>query len=292
MSLIRNGQVSLQSFILGSFVSSYLLLSALHLWLTAAPQWFLWILSNSWIYILAYFILSNIIIRLLYWDDEWMVAVCGNLTGVAFGSGLVIVALDLHGLRIFGGYVMVLAFFHFSEYFITAATNPTTLSLDSYLLNHSWAYWLAGSASWAEYFLELWLFPPIKSLWYVAAAGATICILGEITRKLSMITAQKNFNHLVQVRRQSGHKLVTHGVYGWFRHPSYVGWFWWSVGTQILLINPVCAVLYAVTSWLFFKERITFEEMTLISFFGQEYIDYQKRVGTGLPFIKGYLLQD
>ncbi|KAF2359990.1 Isoprenylcysteine carboxyl methyltransferase [Trinorchestia longiramus] len=224
-------------------------------------------------------------------DKLFVVAICGNFIGVAFGWGLVMVALDLHGLRIFGSYISVLAFFHFSEYFVTAATNPPALSLDSYLLNHSLSYWLAAISSWVEFFLEWYFFPPIKSLWYVSAVGAIACLAGEVTRKFAMITAQKNFNHLVQVRRQSGHKLVTHGVYAWCRHPSYVGWFWWSIGTQVLLINPICVVFYTAASWYFFNERIEFEEMTLLNFFGQEYVDYQKQVGSGLPFIKGYRME-
>lgn len=27
------------------------------------------------------------------------------------------------------------------------------------------------------------------------------------------------------------------------RHPSYMGWFWWSIGTQLLLCNPVVCLL-------------------------------------------------
>lgn len=219
-------------------------------------------------------------------------AVCGSFLGTVFGIGVLMVALDLYHLRLFGCYVMVLSIFHFSEYFVTAATNPTAVSLDSYLLNHSVSYWLAASASWLEYFLELWFVPSMKLLWYISVLGATFCIFGEITRKLAMITAQKNFNHIVQVKRQSGHKLVTHGIYGLFRHPSYVGWFWWSIGTQVLLVNPVCMIAYTAASWMFFNERVHFEEMTLINFFEQDYLDYQKSVGTGLPFIKGFIVDE
>ena len=35
---------------------------------------------------------------------------------------------------------------------------------------------------------------------------------------------------------------MTDGVYAWFRHPSYVGWLYWSVGTQLILCNPVSLV--------------------------------------------------
>lgn len=94
----------------------------------------------------------------------------------------------------------------------------------------------------------------------------------------------------MQSEKARDHVLVTHGVYSWFRHPSYVGWFYWSVGTQLVLMNPVCVVAYAVASWFFFRERITIEEIMLLNFFGQQYCAYQQKVGTGLPFIGGYKL--
>lgn len=42
----------------------------------------------------------------------------------------------------------------------------------------------------------------------------------------------------------------------YLRHPSYFGWFWWVVGTQVLLWNPLCLVGYAYVSWKFFDQRI------------------------------------
>lgn len=102
-----------------------------------------------------------------------------------------------------------------------------------------------------------------------------------------MLTAGSNFNHIVQNEKSETHTLVTSGVYSWFRHPSYVGWFYWSIGTQVLLCNPVCLVGYTLASWRFFRERVEEEEFSLIHFFGQEYVDYKRNVPTGLPFISG-----
>ena len=47
---------------------------------------------------------------------------------------------------------------------------------------------------------------------------------------------------------------------------------------------------YAAASWLFFRDRVLYEEATLINFFGHAYLEYQQRVGTGLPAIPGYRL--
>ena len=124
---------------------------------------------------------------------------------------------------------------------------------------------------------------------WVSIIGILVCVAGEIIRKAAMLTAGSNFDHLIRVTREDEHQLVTSGVYSLCRHPSYVGWFYWSVGTQLVLCNPFCCIAYALVSWRFFYERIFEEEMTLLHFFGEDYEYYQNAVPTGLPFIKGYV---
>lgn len=79
------------------------------------------------------------------------------------------------------------------------------------------------------------LLTALKEMWYVSLVGVVLCIIGEVIRKLAMFTARTNFNHIVQSVREEGHMLVTHGIYQLCRHPSYVGWFYWSIGTQVTL---------------------------------------------------------
>lgn len=47
-----------------------------------------------------------------------------------------------------------LSLFHYSEYLVTAIINPHSLSLDSFLLNHSVEYTLAAISSWLEFTVE------------------------------------------------------------------------------------------------------------------------------------------
>jgi len=189
----------------------------------------------------------------------------------------------------FGLYLTVLAFFHLSEFVTTGLSNPQNLSFDSFLVNHSWQYGLAMVISWLEYFIQLWLLPEFKhGFTMVSYAGLGICLLGELIRKLAMLQAGRNFNHIVQSNKADEHQLVTNGVYSLCRHPSYLGWFLWSVGSQVLLVNPLCLIIYGVVSYAFFKERIYVEEYTLIAFFGDQYRQYQTRTGTGIPGIEGF----
>ena len=55
-----------------------------------------------------------------------------------------------------------------------------------------------------------------------------------------------NAHAQVAEKKKEDHVLVTSGIYSLVRHPGYFGWFWWSVGTQILMFNPICAVGFAV----------------------------------------------
>ena len=58
-----------------------------------------------------------------------------------------------------GLYLMILSFFHFSEYMTTGMSNPQNLSWDSFLVNHSVQYWVAMLVSWLEHSLLTWLLP-------------------------------------------------------------------------------------------------------------------------------------
>lgn len=95
----------------------------------------------------------------------------------------------------------------------------------------------------------------------------------QVFRTGAMISAASNFTHKIALAKRQEHELVKHGLYAfarwssvvlwisssflrYVRHPSYVGWFWWSIGTQIILVNPLCACAYAYASWKFFSERI------------------------------------
>ncbi|XP_075978050.1 isoprenylcysteine carboxylmethyltransferase ste14 [Anticarsia gemmatalis] len=238
-----------------------------------------------------YFCLFNFILRYCYTGFIYEVSIRSAFLGAAFSLGLYLTTFD-NGWRVFGLYTMILSMFHFSEFLSVALTNPRTLTIDSFILNHSVQYGLAAVASWIEWAVEYYFFPNMKSFFWVSAIGVITCITGEMLRKSAMFTARTNFNHTVQFVKRPDHRLVTHGVYSLCRHPSYVGWFYWSIGTQLTLLNPVCIIIYTLASWAFFRERVYAEELTLLTFFGPEYVAYQDKVPTGLPFIPGYTAQN
>ena len=182
-----------------------------------------------------------------------------------------------------GFYLIILSLFHFSEFFVTSLTNPSTLNLGSFLIDQSLAYVLAITGSFVEYLLEAYMFTGFKKCNLISMLGLLIAVIGDVIRKSAMFTAGKNFSHVISSTRSPDHKLVTHGIYSLFRHPSYAGWFYWAIGSQIMLLNPICTILFAVISYKFFKDRIIYEEETLVRFFNGEYEAYKKRVGLWMP---------
>lgn len=147
-----------------------------------------------------------------------------------------------------GLFTIILSIFHLSEYISVGLWCPKTLNLNSFLLNHSPQYHVALILAYLEYFIEKYYFFPngFSYHWLMIIIGLIIVINGEYLRKLAMYTAQQSFSHLIQDKPDSEHRLVTQGIYGKYRHPSYVGWFWWACGTQILLANPICFLIYLI----------------------------------------------
>lgn len=257
---------------------------------------------------LSYGLLCSVIKNKFYFGTAFR----SNLLGAIFSIGLEITlvnffcqnasntkstvsSLEEHlqflDLPYFGIYICFLSFFHYSEFLIIALVNPTEVKLESFMLNHSVPYHVAVVTSWLEYCLELYFLPGHKLApvcVYIHIMGIILCVSGEFIRKLAIYTASTNFNHIVQLERREDHKLVTSGVYSVFRHPSYVGWYLYSVGTQLVLVNPLCIIGYALASWQFFNSRIYTEEEALVDFFGREYVAYQARVKIWIPFIRGY----
>merc|ERR1712087_185389 len=186
-------------------------------------------------------------------------------------------------------YLFLLISFHMSEYLLTAAFRPDVLSFDNFLLNHSLPYQAMVVACWLEYWLEFVLGSPVCSSckqWGVLnTVGVGVCIVGLLSRILAMATASTNFSHVIEQERRHEHQLVTKGIYAVLRHPAYFGFFWWSIGTQLPLANPLCFIAYAAASFHFFFDRIPYEEQLLVHFFGSEYIEYRKRSWIGIPFM-------
>ena len=216
MSLCIEGRVALASFTVFTILALY------QVRIIYGDYW-------SYVYCIATFGSACACVLVLPYNE---IVKRSSFLGTVFGGTFVLWLNVDNPWKVFFLYMMALSFFHFSEYLMTAMYNPHRLSLDSFLLNHSFEYKAAAVASWVEFFIEAFLLPSSKSLYVISSIGLFFVIFGEVLRKLAMITAKSNFSHIVQSKKNDGHVLVTDGIYGYSRHPAYVGWFTWSIGNS------------------------------------------------------------
>lgn len=182
-------------------------------------------------------------------------------------------------------FFLALFLFHSSEFLLAVAFHGrSNVSSKSFLLSRQYVF--AMVCGLIEYGVEGFLVPELKTRTIVSCTGLALMISGEVVRKLAILTAEHNFTHDIKIYHRENHELVTRGIYRFVRHPAYMGFFLWSVGTQVLLCNPICTMGYAVVTWRFFAHRIQFEEYFLRQFFGKKYEDYAGGVFSGIPFVK------
>ncbi len=171
-------------------------------------------------------------------------------------------------------FITTLALFHYLEFDSTARFNPSDAKVSSFLLSaNGSAYNIAHTAALTELLVRNWLYSDYKPAWLrlpfevpqvfptassttAVGFGMAFIIVGQYVRTAAMAQAGNSFNHVVQSTKKDDHVLVTSGVYSFSRHPSYFGFFWWGLGTQLVLGNPICFPAYAVVLWKFFAHRI------------------------------------
>ncbi|KAF2751246.1 protein-S-isoprenylcysteine O-methyltransferase [Sporormia fimetaria CBS 119925] len=209
--------------------------------------------------------------------------------GVVLGFGLTFLfALNHNHLWRPAFFVGTLCVFHFLEFWTTATYNTPIAYVSSYLLTNGNLYHQANGLAFFEALVTSYFFPDwqdkVNPPWAIAL-GLGMILVGQFVRSLAMCQAGTNFNHTVQQEKNEGHELVTSGLYTYFRHPSYFGFFWWGLGTQIVLGNSLSLALFALILWYFFKTRIAREEKHLVQFFGKDYEQYRARTRVWIPFI-------
>lgn len=110
--------------------------------------------------------------------------------------------------------------------------------------------------------------------------GIALYVVGGALRLWPVFVLGHRFSGLVAI--QPEHKLVTEGIYGVIRHPSYLGLLVNSLGWGLAFRSGV-GVLLAVVLLPLLVARIRAEEALLRAHFGDEYEAYRGRTSRLIP---------
>ena len=138
-------------------------------------------------------------------------------------------------------------------------------------------------------FLNAYLpaFTDRKELWTIDAdtirwLGVALFAAGSALRIWPVFVLGERFSGLVAI--QPGHTLVTGGIYGVIRHPSYLGLLMNSLGWSLAFRSGVGVLLTALLI-LPLLARIKAEENLLYSQFGDNYNAYRSHTWRLIPGI-------
>ncbi len=110
--------------------------------------------------------------------------------------------------------------------------------------------------------------------------GVALFAVGGALRLWPVFVLGNRFSGLVAI--QPGHTLVTTGIYGVIRHPSYLGFIISSLGWALAFRSGVGLILIALMLPPLMA-RMRSEEALLRAHFGQEYEAYRERTWRLIP---------
>lgn len=117
--------------------------------------------------------------------------------------------------------------------------------------------------------------------WYLSILGNMLVICSYY---IFYLVSKENTYAAANIRVEEGQKVISTGLYGWVRHPMYLGAMFLFIGTPIalgswwaLLLTPI--LLFILIARILNEEKILARDLP-------QYTEYQKRVKTRLiPFI-------
>ena len=123
----------------------------------------------------------------------------------------------------------------------------------------------------------------ISIILYSGTAHIALCCAGMIITALGVIifivsVLQMKDNWRAGVQREEKTSLVTTGIYSISRNPAFLGFDLMYVGILFSFFNWYLCCATGFTVVFFHLQIVNVEEEFLLEAFGQEYIEYKKKV--------------
>ena len=132
-------------------------------------------------------------------------------------------------------------------------------------------------------FFDFWLIQGmIFRLNSISLVGFVLFIFGVVLRAIGRVTLGRYYAY--GLRMLPDHKLMTHGVYKYVRHPISLAAILYSVGIPLILSSLYgFAVMLLIIPLILYRLQI--EERMLIDKFGDEYRQYMQKTKKLIPLI-------
>ncbi|MHA2225870.1 MAG: methyltransferase family protein [Candidatus Hodarchaeales archaeon] len=117
----------------------------------------------------------------------------------------------------------------------------------------------------------------------ISYIGIIVLICGGIILLLSRYEIGKYGTGKIVIEQQ--HELISSGIYGYVRHPIYLGGLIGWIGISLAFRGPVTGVIFLILYFILMKSRIDIEEGMLQQKFDEEYLDYKNRTKKLIPFL-------
>jgi protein-S-isoprenylcysteine O-methyltransferase Ste14 len=106
--------------------------------------------------------------------------------------------------------------------------------------------------------------------------GIILIIVGLLIFLIPALTIDKYFYE---------GRICTTGIYSFIRHPIYGSWIIFIIPGIVLISGSLLAISIPIFMYAIFKSLIPKEEKYLEKKFGEEYIEYKKKVNAVFPTI-------
>ena len=122
---------------------------------------------------------------------------------------------------------------------------------------------------------------PAEPSWAQWSLGLAIGLAGFAVRAVAKRTLGRFFT--VRVQLQEGHEVVDSGIYGWIRHPLYLGLVLEWTAPPLLLGSPAGLLFTTLPILVGVLQRIPREEALLVEGLGEAYRAYMARTKRLIP---------
>ena len=106
--------------------------------------------------------------------------------------------------------------------------------------------------------------------------GIIILAFGVVVFNVSVLQMKDNWRAGVQ--REEKTELVTTGIYSISRNPAFLGFDLMYIGIMVTFFNWYLCIATCIVIILFHLQIVNVEEEFLLEAFGDEYLEYRKRV--------------